>query len=146
MVVAAKDPANQKCSPDNHDLPASHIAPATDNAPFLYYDGGMLPGIYLWAIGGILLLSLLLVRVFGGPFRSMRPYADLFFMGAAFLQLETKNIATFANLFGTTWIVNAMVFAATTTAVALLKVSMQGSWPNAAAAVPPSRSISQDSR
>ena len=37
-------------------------------------------------------------------------------------------------------------FAATTTAVALLKVSMQGSWPNAAAAVPPSRSISQDSR
>jgi hypothetical protein len=41
----------------------------------------------------------------------MRPYADLFFMGAAFLLLETKNIATFANLFGTTWIVNAMVFA-----------------------------------
>ncbi len=111
VVVAAKDPANQTCSPDNHDLPASHIAPATDNAPFLYYDGGMLPGIYLWAIGGILLLSLLLVRVFGGPFRSMRPYADLFFMGAAFLLLETKNIATFANLFGTTWIVNAMVFA-----------------------------------
>ncbi|HEX2895599.1 MAG TPA: spermidine synthase, partial [Marmoricola sp.] len=29
----------------------------------------------------------------------------------AFLLLETKNIATFANLFGTTWIVNAMVFA-----------------------------------
>ena len=51
------------------------------------------------------------VRVFGGPFRSMRPYADLFFMGAAFLLLETKNIATFALLFGTTWIVNAMVFA-----------------------------------
>jgi hypothetical protein len=40
----------------------------------------------------------------------MRPYADLFFMGAAFLLLETKNIASFANLFGTTWIVNAMVF------------------------------------
>jgi hypothetical protein len=32
-------------------------------------------------------------------------------MGAAFLLLETKNIATFALLFGTTWIVNAMVFA-----------------------------------
>ena len=41
----------------------------------------------------------------------MRPYADLFFMGAAFLLLETKNIATFALLFGTTWLVNAMVFA-----------------------------------
>ena len=42
---------------------------------------------------------------------AMRPYADLFFMGAAFLLLETKNVATFALLFGTTWFVNALVFA-----------------------------------
>ena len=41
----------------------------------------------------------------------MRPYADLFFMGAAFLLLETKNITSFALLFGTTWVVNAIVFA-----------------------------------
>ena len=41
----------------------------------------------------------------------MRPYADLFFMGVAFLLLETKNVATFALLFGTTWLVNALVFA-----------------------------------
>jgi hypothetical protein len=40
----------------------------------------------------------------------MRPYADLFFMGAAFLLLETKNVGSFALLFGTTWLVNAMVF------------------------------------
>ena len=40
----------------------------------------------------------------------MSPYADLFFMGAAFLLLET-SVATFALLFGTTWIVNALVFA-----------------------------------
>jgi hypothetical protein len=40
----------------------------------------------------------------------MRPYADLFFMGAAFLLLETKSVATFALLFGTTWLVNALVF------------------------------------
>ena len=51
------------------------------------------------------------LRTLGGPFRSMRPYADLFFMGAAFLLLETKNVATFALLFGTTWLVNALVFA-----------------------------------
>ena len=40
----------------------------------------------------------------------MRPYADLFFMGVAFLLLETKNVAAFALLFGTTWLVNALVF------------------------------------
>jgi len=38
-------------------------------------------------------------------------YADLFFMGAAFLLLETKNVVQFALLFGTTWFVNALVFA-----------------------------------
>ncbi len=110
VVSATRNPDNQRCGPDNHELPASYLAPARDDAPFLYYDGGMIPTIYLWALGGILLISTLLVRAVGGPFRAMRPYADLFFMGAAFLLLETKNIATFANLFGTTWIVNAMVF------------------------------------
>jgi hypothetical protein len=111
VVSVARDPADQHCQPGNHVLPASYPAPVHDNAPFLYYDGGMVPAIYLWALGGIMLISLLLVRVVGGPLRVMRPYADLFFMGAAFLLLETKNIATFANLFGTTWTVNAMVFA-----------------------------------
>jgi hypothetical protein len=37
-------------------------------------------------------------------------YTDLFFMGAAFLLLETKNVVQFALLFGTTWFVNALVF------------------------------------
>jgi hypothetical protein len=32
-------------------------------------------------------------------------------MGAAFLLLETKNLVQFALLFGTTWFVNALVFA-----------------------------------
>ena len=37
-------------------------------------------------------------------------FTDLFFMGAAFLLLETKNVVQFALLFGTTWFVNALVF------------------------------------
>jgi hypothetical protein len=40
----------------------------------------------------------------------MTPYLDLWFMGAAFLLLETKNVVQFALLFGTTWFVNAAVF------------------------------------
>ncbi|MBK7722934.1 MAG: spermidine synthase [Austwickia sp.] len=110
VVTVAKNPANQRCGPDNHALPASVVAPATDNAPFLYYRGGGIPSTYLWTLGGILVISLLTVRLLGGPLRTMRPYADLFFMGAAFLLLETKYIATFALLFGTTWLVNAFVF------------------------------------
>ncbi|MFZ0531414.1 MAG: spermidine synthase [Propionicimonas sp.] len=110
VVSVALDQANQSCG--SAYVPAGAvIAPATDDRPFLYYQGGPIPALYLWTLGGILLISLIAVRALGGPFRTMRPYADLFFMGAAFLLLETKNIATFALLFGTTWLVNALVFA-----------------------------------
>jgi len=50
------------------------------------------------------------VRLVGGPFGEMRQYLDLFCMGVAFLLLETKHIVQFALLFGTTWLVNALVF------------------------------------
>ena len=53
----------------------------------------------------------MLVRVVGGPFAPMASLPDLFFMGAAFLLLETKSVVQFALLFGTTWFVNALVFA-----------------------------------
>ena len=59
----------------------------------------------------ILIVSALGVRLAGGKFGAMRGYLDLFFMGAGFLLLETKSVVQFALLFGTTWFVNALVFA-----------------------------------
>ena len=109
VVSVALNPAGQSCTA-TWSPSGELIAPATDNAPFLYFKGGEFPPLYLVTLFGILLTSLIAVRVLGGPFGQMRPYADLFFMGAAFLLLETKNVATFALLFGTTWFVNALVF------------------------------------
>jgi hypothetical protein len=97
----------------------THIAPATDDRPFPYLRSASIPGSYLWMLGAILAGSLLLVRAGGGSFTRMRGYADLAFMGAAFLLLETKNIVGFALLFGTTWLVNALVFAGILVAVYL---------------------------
>ena len=37
---------------------------------------------------------------------------QMFFMGAAFLLIETKSIAELSLLFGSTWVVNAAVFSA----------------------------------
>ncbi len=110
VVTVARDPAHQQCG-SAYQPSGPVIAPSTDDRPFLYFKGDRFPSLYLWAIAGILLVSALAMRLLGGPFRTMRPYADLFFMGAAFLLLETKNVATFALLFGTTWLVNALVFA-----------------------------------
>jgi hypothetical protein len=84
---------------------------ATDDHPFPYLASRTIPTLYLVTLALIFLASIAGVRVFGGPLRGMRPYADLFFMGAAFLLLETKNVVQFALLFGTTWLVNSLVFA-----------------------------------
>jgi hypothetical protein len=86
------------------------VAPATDDYPFLYLQHREVPVFYLVSIGLILLVSAIGVRVVGGPMRAMSPHLDLFFMGAAFLLLETKSVVQFALLFGTTWVVNALVF------------------------------------
>ena len=93
--------------------------PAVDDRPFLYLKTQTIPDIYLIVIGLILAVSLIGIRIFGGPLRAMRGYGDLFFMGAAFLLLETRSITTFALLFGTTWLVNALVFTGVLVAVLL---------------------------
>jgi hypothetical protein len=97
--------------------PRSVLAPATDDHPFVYLDGNTIPGYYLLTLGLILAASVLSVRVLSGSLRRMSGYGDLFFMGAAFLLLETKSLVQFALLFGTTWFVNALVFAGVLVAV-----------------------------
>jgi SAM-dependent methyltransferase len=84
--------------------------PATDDYPFLYLQERTIPGFYLLTLALILAAALLLIRLGAGPLRPMGRYLDLFFMGAAFLLLETKNVVQFALLFGTTWFVNSLVF------------------------------------
>jgi hypothetical protein len=112
VISAGMTPADQRCKTTWSPTPGQTvIAPATDNAPFLYFKGGAFPPLYSITLALILLASLVAVIALGGSVGAMRPYADLFFMGAAFLLLETKNVATFALLFGTTWFVNALVFA-----------------------------------
>jgi spermidine synthase len=83
---------------------------ATDNRPFVYLRSRSVPTFYLWTLGLVLLVSLVLISLVGGSPRKMTGYIDLFFMGAAFLLLETKSVVQFALLFGTTWFVNALVF------------------------------------
>src|SRR5699024_2707865 len=87
--------------------------------PFPYLRTRTLPSLYVGVLLMVVVMSLAAVRFIGGPFRQMRPYLDLFFMGAAFLLLETKHVVQFALLFGTTWFVNALVFAGVLTSVLL---------------------------
>jgi hypothetical protein len=90
---------------------AAAATPATDDYPFLYLRERGIPGFYLLTLGLILLASLGLTQWAAGGLRPMGGYLDLFFMGMAFLLLETKSVVQFALLFGTTWFVNGLVFA-----------------------------------
>jgi SAM-dependent methyltransferase len=108
VITAGRTAQDQRCG--TQVIPAGP-APVTDDHPFVYLYSRTIPAFYLVTLLGILLISFLAVRVVGGPLRRMRPYLDLFFLGASFLLLETRAITGFALLFGTTWIVNALVFA-----------------------------------
>lgn len=111
VFVASPDEGAIECAQPFSAVTENVPPPATDDHPFPYLRSRTLPAFYVITIGLILLASFLLVRGAAGPLQPMASYADLFFMGAAFLLLETKNVVQFALLFGTTWFVNALVFA-----------------------------------
>jgi hypothetical protein len=121
VITAGLRPDDQRCASSWPGPAADTPSPATDRRPFLYLRGAVIPPLYLVTIALILLVSAVAVAgVCGGAglaSRRMRPYADLFLLGAGFLLLQTKSIAGFALLFGTTWVVNAIVFAGVLLAV-----------------------------
>jgi SAM-dependent methyltransferase len=83
----------------------------TDDYPFLYLRDPAIPGLNLRGIlmvGGLSVALLLALA----PVRTARPNGRMFFLGAGFMLLETKGVVHLALLFGSTWLVNSIVFAA----------------------------------
>jgi spermidine synthase len=83
----------------------------TDSWPFLYLRDKVIPSLNIrgMAIVGVLSLALLLAFA---PTRGVRGDAQMFFLGAGFMLLETKGVVHMALLFGATWAVNSIVFGA----------------------------------
>jgi hypothetical protein len=140
VIAATREPEHQRCdTPVEGATVLTDVSgpePVPDARPFPYLRTPQIPALYLWTLLGILVISLVAVRAVGGPVRRMTPYADLFLLGAAFLLLETRSVTGFALLFGTTWVVNAIVFAGVLVAV-LLAVEVTRRLPR-----PPSRVVS----
>ncbi|GAA1651070.1 hypothetical protein GCM10009733_055120 [Nonomuraea maheshkhaliensis] len=117
VITAGLAATDQRCATEWPGAAAGTPEPAGDDRPFLYLKDATIPPIYVITLGLILIVSLLAVRVVAGPYQRMRPYADLFLLGVGFMLLETKSVTGFALLFGTTWVVNAIVFAGVLVAV-----------------------------
>jgi len=85
--------------------------PATsDDWPFLYLPERRIPRGYLWLIVVLAAVSVGWVGAMRG--RRARFDGHFFFLGAAFLLIETKGITELALVFGTTWVVSSVVIAA----------------------------------
>jgi SAM-dependent methyltransferase len=96
---------------DALDLSAAPEA-SLDDHPFPYLRTATIPDRYLVALATMLLFALVAigacVAATGGAARRFSPH--FFILGTAFLLLETRSLVTFGLLFGTTWVVNALVF------------------------------------
>ena len=99
---------------------AGNLRDATDDWPFLYLREPMIPGVSargMAIMGGLALV--LFGTTSGVVFRRRRVEKRLprsfsprmFFLGAAFMLVETKAVVHMALLFGSTWMVNTIVFA-----------------------------------
>jgi len=94
---------------------------ATDDWPFLYAREAAIPGLTLRGILLTLALSIAIWFLFqghkhlGGSGEAAPEWGLMlrsFFLGAGFMLVETKAIVEMALLFGGTWMVNTVVFAA----------------------------------
>jgi SAM-dependent methyltransferase len=81
----------------------------TDDWPSLYLREAAIPALNLrgMVIMGVISLAILL---FFAPVRRARPNGQMFSLGAGFMLLETKGVVHMALLFGSTWVVNSIVF------------------------------------
>jgi spermidine synthase len=105
----------------------------TDDWPFLYLREPRIPDLNIRGMVMIATLSLVILGLFA-PVRTFRPNGQMFFLGAGFMLLETKGVVHMALLFGSTWVVNSVVFFAILVMVLLsnlfvLSVKPKTLWP-----------------
>ena len=84
---------------------------ATDDWPFLYVRDKLIPELSIRSMIVLGVLGVAMVYLFLPKDRGrIRIDGRMFLLGAAFMLLETKAVVQLALLFGSTWLVNSLVF------------------------------------
>src|SRR5215831_18538213 len=101
---------------------------ATDEWPLMYLRAPSLAWPYVFGLAMVAVIAIGLI--FGlAPAPARRGFnGHMFFLGAAFMLLETRSLVTFALLFGSTWLVNSLVFFAILCSV-MLAVFLSSKFP-----------------
>lgn len=82
---------------------------STDDWPFPYLRDQIIPWLNVREMILLAIASVAILLAFS-PIKRVRPDGHMFFLGAGFMLLETKGVVHVALLFGSTWIVNSVVF------------------------------------
>ncbi len=101
----------QQIAPTTIVHEAGNPRSATDDWPFLYLRDKLIPDLNIRSMLILGVLGAAMVYMFLPKGRSLiRLNRRMFFLGAAFMLLETKAVVQLALLFGSTWLVNSAVF------------------------------------
>jgi len=105
----------------------------SDDWPFLYLRDRRIPSLNIHGMVIVAILSLAILFVLA-PVRTVRINWHMFFLGAGFMLLETKSVVHMALLFGSTWVVNSIVFFAILVMILLSnlfvwRIKPQTLWP-----------------
>jgi SAM-dependent methyltransferase len=107
---ANRDPGMTNYLPERIGPETFVVEPTSDDWPFLFLEKRGVPFHYLLPL--FIILALALVPLYKVGLRPGDVDWHLFFMGGAFLLIETKAVTTLALVFGSTWMVNSIVIAA----------------------------------
>jgi spermidine synthase len=109
-MAPAERAAWQRIAPTRliHDQ-AAGAEKTSDDWPFLYISGRLIPGLTIRSVILMGVLGLAMVWLFL-PKGRLQFDSRMFFLGAGFMLLETKAVVQMALLFGSTWVVNSAVF------------------------------------
>jgi hypothetical protein len=100
----------KRIAPARVDTARIDVTPS-DDWPFLYLREPWIPWFLVRGMMIMGMIALILLRLIA-PAGALWWNGRMFFLGAAFMLLETRSVVQLALLFGSTWIVNSVVFAA----------------------------------
>src|SRR5258706_8344009 len=110
MFDATRDLGRTEYAPLALPVTTNPVESSTDDWPFLFLEQRGIPFNYLLPLFLLFALSLIPFRYCLGSGASVDWH--LFFMGAAFLLIETKAVIALGLIFGSTWLLNALVIGA----------------------------------
>jgi spermidine synthase len=99
----------ERISPTTLIHDGGDVLSTSDDWPFLYLRGKLIPDLTIRSMVILGLLGVGMVYLFL-PKGRIAINGRMFFLGAAFMLLETRAVVQMALLFGSTWLVNSAVF------------------------------------